>query len=93
MVAAKILSGILVDKSPDYAKVFSPSRSILKPQLLINGLETTVNLITPTSKRCPHLGCDLKWNSAERSWDCPCHGSRFTEEGKLLDGPANGDIV
>ena len=43
------------------------------------------------SVRCPHLGCQLEWNPAEKSWDCPCHGSRFDFHGKLLDGPAEGD--
>jgi len=37
---------------------------------------------------CTHLGCELKWNNAERSWDCPCHGSRFTFEGDIIEGPA-----
>lgn len=37
---------------------------------------------------CPHMGCELNWNSAERSWDCPCHGSRFTYEGEIIQGPA-----
>lgn len=37
---------------------------------------------------CTHMGCELNWNSAERSWDCPCHGSRFSYEGKILEGPA-----
>lgn len=37
---------------------------------------------------CPHVGCELEWNSAEKSWDCPCHGSRFTYEGEIIEGPA-----
>ncbi len=89
MVSALILKDLIFGKTSDYADVFSPSRSILHPQLLVNAFETTVNLLTPTKPRCPHLGCALKWNKAEHSWDCPCHGSRFDEGGKVLEGPAN----
>ncbi|MGX5682296.1 FAD-dependent oxidoreductase [Schumannella luteola] len=42
----------------------------------------------PMSLVCPHLGAVVRWNDAERSWDCPAHGSRFTADGELLEGPA-----
>lgn len=41
---------------------------------------------------CPHLGCVLQWNGEEKSFDCPCHGSRFTCEGKVINGPASTDL-
>lgn len=42
--------------------------------------------------KCPHLGCQLEWNPDEKSWDCPCHSSRFDYRGKLLEGPAQTDL-
>ena len=91
MVSAKLLTDMICGKRNDYEKVFSPQRSILHPQLAINGAESVINLITPTVPRCSHLGCALKYNKAEHSWDCPCHGSRFTKEGKLIENPATAD--
>lgn len=44
------------------------------------------------SAKCPHLGGVVHWNAAEQTWDCPCHGSRFDPEGRVLDGPAIGDL-
>ena len=43
--------------------------------------------------RCPHLGCQLEWNPDEKSWDCPCHGSRFDFRGKCITNPAQEDIL
>lgn len=43
--------------------------------------------------KCPHMGCRLEWNPEERTWDCPCHGSRFDYQGNLLDDPATRDAA
>ena len=92
MVSAMILGDLVQGKENPWTQVFSPSRSILRGQLLNNAFEATVNLLTPTKPRCPHMGCALKWNPLEHSWDCPCHGSRFTNDGRLLDNPATDDL-
>ncbi|MBQ9685760.1 MAG: FAD-dependent oxidoreductase [Oscillospiraceae bacterium] len=49
--------------------------------------------VYPVDIRCPHMGCQLEWNPDERSWDCPCHGSRFDRFGHLISGPAQEGLV
>jgi len=51
--------------------------------------EGRVHAVNPT---CTHMGCVAAWNSAEETWDCPCHGSRFDADGKVIHGPAVKDL-
>ena len=92
MVASTLLCDLVQGKENPLADLFAPSRSILHPQLALNTLHSLTGLLTPTTPRCPHMGCALKWNPQEHSWDCPCHGSRFAGNGSLLDNPAAGDL-
>lgn len=91
-VAADILSDMVTGVKNPYSDVFSPTRSVLHPTLFANIFHSVVGIITPTVPRCPHLGCALKYNKEEHSWDCPCHGSRFSENGELIDNPATDDL-
>ena len=91
MVAADLLCDLVQGKPNPYANLFDPSRTPLRPQLAVNAFDSVIGLLTPTAPRCPHLGCALKYNRAEHTWDCPCHGSRFTEDGQLIDNPATDD--
>lgn len=91
MVGSKIIRDLILGRKNGFAEVFSPSRRILRPALFSNGIEAAKGLLTFGKPRCTHLGCALKWNKYEHSWDCSCHGSRFSEDGKILDNPANSD--
>ena len=88
MAASEILSDLTAGRYNRYAQVFAPDRKMKAGKALANIGISALNLLSPTVKRCPHLGCALKWNSAEHSWDCPCHGSRFKENGEMINGPA-----
>lgn len=88
-LAAELLTDGVLRRGSELSEVFSPRRSMLRPTLVSNILHSALGLIRPTVPRCTHLGCALVYNKAEHSWDCPCHGSRFSREGEILDGPAN----
>ncbi len=92
MLSAMLITDRILGKRNPYADLFRPDRSILKPQLFVNGFEAFLNILTPSKKTCPHMFCALKWNEEEQNWQCPCHGSRFSADGTVLDNPSNADL-
>ena len=93
MVGAKILAAMLTGREHPAQGVYSPQRKLPLPALAVNGMEAAADFALPLPKRCPHMGCALRWNRAEHTWDCPCHGSRFTRKGEVLDGPAQRNLI
>ena len=69
--------------NPKYIKIKGLTYGIYKDK---NNKEHIINLL------CPHMKCNLVFNKEEETWDCPCHGSRFNIDGKLLEGPATKNI-
>lgn len=91
MAAAQLLCDLVQGRQNPYEELFSPSRTMMRRQLAVNIGEAAAGLLSWKTPRCPHMGCALKYNRQEHSWDCSCHGSRFDREGRLLDNPATGD--
>ena len=97
MVAAMLLRDALLGRENPYSELFSPQRMYFRAGIKNFMVDVGVS-IKGLSKglfgrpRCSHLGCALVWNPEEKSWDCPCHGSRFDGEGKVCDNPAGKDV-
>ncbi len=87
-VAKHLIGGKIVKKTED-EKVKSGEGNIAEVDRKRTGAyrdnNGNLHLVNTT---CTHMGCELNWNSAELSWDCPCHGSRFTYTGEIVEGPA-----
>ena len=131
MVAAMIVSDMILKKENDFSEIFSPERFDLSasmknaandliitaknfiaqridiPKETINNIQNGHGGIVEynnqkrgvykdkdgkvfaVSTKCAHLGCELKWNADDLTWDCPCHGSRYNYEGIWIESPTN----
>lgn len=98
MVSAMILSDMILGRHSPYGEVFSPQRFFSASSavpFVSHAIESVKGLtlgVTPGVPRCPHLGCRLSWNPADRRWECPCHGSVFKQNGEILYDPAQTNI-
>lgn len=91
-VAAELVSGKLrpVTQDIDVEKGEAANVEIEGQKMgIYQDGEGTLHTVDTT---CTHMGCELKWNDAEKSWDCPCHGSRFTYDGEIVEGPAINEL-
>lgn len=99
MVSAMILSSKICEERSIYEKTFSPQRFLLWAGIknfLVDLWESVKGLVTGVfarkDRRCAHMGCKLHWNAEEESFDCACHGSRFSKRGEIIDNPAQMDL-
>ena len=99
MVSSKIITDMILGQAEIQKDVFYPRREVCLSA--IGGyVKNSFHLLTDFSKyilphnnkTCPHMGCPLTWNPEEGTYECPCHGSRFDSEGRLLAGPAQKDL-
>ena len=88
MISSMVLTDLILGRNNIYSDIFNPSRALNKQNLLKNICNSMINLIKIKRHRCNHLGCCLNYNRYENTYECPCHGSKYDEDGNVLDGPA-----
>ena len=92
-VAAQYTDWVLPVMTPDLDNLQADSGLIFRDGLKLVGVyKDELGNLDYLAPVCPHLGGIVRWNSVERSWDCPCHGSRFDCHGKVIGGPATQNL-
>ena len=94
--AAELLAAQVAGREHRWTELFDPNRVRARagaPTFVKENANVAYHFFADRvhkhgAPRCTHLGCLLDWNDAERTWDCPCHGSRFAESGEVIEGPA-----
>ena len=91
MISALLIRDLIVGRESPYEEIFTPQRfhfSESAKNMVDEGMHAAKGLAKTGETRCRHMGCQVEWNPDEQSYDCPCHGSRYSKDGELLDGPA-----
>ena len=89
MASASIILNIIKDKKS--FKLTKLNRFVINKNLFKNIYNSLINFINFKPNRCTHLGCNLIYNKEEELYECPCHGSIYNKEGKVIKGPAIKD--
>jgi len=92
-VAAGFKKHIIKEESSDFMDLETDKGKVINQKgKQIAFYRDKTGKINAISAVCTHMGCTVGWNSEDKSWDCPCHGSRFDKTGKVINGPAVEDL-
>ena len=98
IISSVVIKDIINNKENEYIKLFDPKRSKKLNRIISDSCSTIKGYIegfknSNIKSKCPHVKCKLIYNEIENTYDCPCHGSRFDKNGKVIKGPSNKDIM